>query len=84
MVTRPWARGAALTSPRWLPTCWWTRNVIVEKIVKDVDKEATGRLKYPAPNMREHDVGKQLSFRALEIDVRNLESAPDYNSRSEE
>ena len=34
--------------------------------------------------MREHDVGKQLSFCALEIVVRSLESAPDYNSRSEE
>ena len=60
------------------------KGVVVEEIEEGVDEEAAAKLKYPVPDMGEHDVGEHLSFAALEMVATNLWSAPDYDSLTEE
>ena len=60
------------------------KGVVVEEIEEGIDEEAAAKLKYPVPDMGEHDVGEHLSFAALEMVATNLWSAPDYDSLSEE
>ena len=43
------------------------QGVVVKELVEGINKDAAKRLKYPVPDMREHDVGTYLSF-----DVRGL------------
>ena len=60
------------------------QGVVVEELVEGVDEEAAKKLKYPAPDVREHDVETYLSFDALEMVARNLDWSADNGGLSEE
>ena len=75
--------GLGLTSlaPRKLMAA---KGVVVQEIEEGIDETAAGRMKYPLPDMREHNIGKHLFFAALEMVAKNLCSAPDYGGLSKE
>ena len=60
------------------------QGVVVEELVEGVDEEAAKKLKYPAPDVREHDVETYLAFDNLEMVERNLDWSADNGGLSEE
>ena len=59
------------------------QGVVVEELIDGVNEEAAKKLRYPVPDVSEHDIVSHLSLDALEMVAQNLNWSADYGGLSE-